>query len=78
MARIHPTITLPAGCAMPSLGTLLGTTPENNSFEAEPKPSLFGEEADRSREDFMQKHVDPARRTGYYLRHKYGKLPGQE
>ncbi len=78
MARIHPTITLPAGCGMPSLGTLLGTTPESNPFENEDKPSLFGEEFDLSQEDFMQRRVDPARRTGYYLRHKYGKLPGQD
>ena len=78
MARFHPTITLPAGCGMPSLGTLLGTTPEHNSFENEDKPSLFGDEIDRIREDFLQTHVDPVRRTNYYLRHKYGKLPGQD
>lgn len=48
MACIHPTITLLAGCGMPSLGTLLGTTPDSNPFENDDEPSLFAEDFDRS------------------------------
>lgn len=78
MARIHPTVSLLEGCGIPSLSTLQGTTPEGSVFENEEKPSLFGEEFDRRREEFMKRHVDPIKRTEYYIRHKYGKLPGQD
>lgn len=71
MARIHPTITIPEGGAMPSLGSLMGTrvsfeqTDENG--EVVRKPSLFGPEMDRQADEFHERYVAPQNRTNYYL-----------
>lgn len=70
MAKIHPTIVIPEGGAMPTLGTLMGTrstfSPSDEEEHTVP-PSMFGDEITEIARDFYDRHVAPQNRTAYFL-----------
>jgi len=67
MARIHDTITIGSGNAMPSLGVLTGSRVSNevfNSINNGGHRSFFGEDFGHLRQEFFSRYVAPMDQLG--------------